>query len=84
MSGSVMRSRTLVAATGALAIAAFNIGYAVAAQPRMQAALAALENAKADLDAAIPDKGGHRVKAIALVNDAIAEVRAGIAAGAGK
>ena len=84
MSGSVVRSRTLVAVTFALAVAAFGIGYAVAAQPHMQAALAALENARGDLKAAIPDKGGHRVKAIALVDDAIAEVRAGIAVGGGK
>jgi hypothetical protein len=47
----------------------------------MEAALSSLEKAKAELDAAIPDKAGHRVKALALVNDAIAEVRAGIAAG---
>jgi hypothetical protein len=47
----------------------------------MKAALSALQTAKHELDDAIPDKAGHRVKAIALVNDAIAEVRAGIQAG---
>jgi hypothetical protein len=60
---------------------AFAAGYALAAQPHMQQALRALRNADADLQAALPDKAGHRVKAMQLVNDAIAEVQAGIAAG---
>ena len=44
----------------------------------MRAALGALETAKLQLEKATPDKGGHRVKAIALTNDAIAEVKLGI------
>lgn len=48
-------------------------------QPHMQAALAALQNAKAQLQVATADKGGHRVKAMALIDSAMAEVRAGIA-----
>ena len=47
-------------------------------QPRMKAALAALLVAKKNLKAATPDKGGHRVAALAHVNKAIAEVRKGI------
>lgn len=47
-------------------------------QPHMQAALRALRNARQQLDTAEPDKGGHRAKAIQLVNDAIGEVQAGI------
>jgi hypothetical protein len=47
-------------------------------QPHMQAALRALRNARQQLDSAEPDKGGHRVKAIQLVNDAIKEVEAGV------
>ena len=35
--------------------------------------------AKSELQRATADKGGHRVKAIGLVNSAIAEVNAGIA-----
>ena len=50
-------------------------------QPHMQAALTALENAKNDLNRATEDKGGHRAKALSLVNDAISEVRKGIDAG---
>lgn len=47
-------------------------------QPHMQHALHALENAKAQLEKAEHDKGGHRVKAIELINQAIGEVQAGI------
>ena len=48
-------------------------------QPFMQSARADLQTAKRELQAALPDKGGHRAKAIELVNSAIAEVNAGIA-----
>jgi hypothetical protein len=48
-------------------------------QPNMQAARSSLQTAKAELQKATPDKGGHRVNAIKLVNAAILEVNAGIA-----
>jgi hypothetical protein len=51
-------------------------------QPHMQAALDALRSARRNLDSAVADKGGHRVKAIGYVNSAIDEVEKGIAAGA--
>ncbi len=54
------------------------VGQAIADQPHMQAALDHLRAAKAELQAAEADKGGHRVKAIALTSDAIAEVERGI------
>ena len=47
-------------------------------QPKMRAALITLKKAKQQLEAATPDKGGHRVKAIEAVNTAIAETQAGI------
>jgi hypothetical protein len=50
-------------------------------QPHMQNALTALENAKDNLNKATSDKGGHRVKAIDYVKDAISEVKKGIDAG---
>jgi len=56
------------------------VGYAVGAQPHMEAALAALQNAKTELQLADRNKGGHRVKALEYVNSAIAETQAGIAA----
>lgn len=45
----------------------------------MKAARGDLQTAKSELQKATPDKGGHRVRAIALVNSAIAQVNAGIA-----
>jgi hypothetical protein len=62
--------------------ASFAAGLAIAAQPHMQNALRALRNSKAELEVALADKAGHRVKAIALVDQAIAELQAGIVAGA--
>lgn len=47
-------------------------------QPHMQAALDHLRSARGELNSAMADKGGHRVRAIAIVDDAIAEVQAGI------
>ncbi len=56
-------------------------GVALAYQSHMFAARSALNNALAQLQAAVPDKAGHRVNAINLVNQAIGEVNAGIQAG---
>lgn len=64
---------TLVVAAG------FVAGRATADQPHMHAALEHLRQARASLDKATPDKGGHREAAIKLVNDAIAQVEAGMA-----
>ena len=48
-------------------------------QPNMKAALSHLEKAEAALKRATDDKGGHRVKAIGLVNEAIEQTKKGIA-----
>ncbi|HWO03044.1 MAG TPA: hypothetical protein VNS63_27635 [Blastocatellia bacterium] len=48
-------------------------------QPHMQAAIEALRTAQRELQAASTDKGGHRAKALGLVNNAISEVEKGIA-----
>ena len=69
----------LAAAMLATSAAGFGAGVAQADQPHMQGALAELQAARAELNAAVPDKGGHRVNALNLVNQAIGEVRAGIA-----
>jgi hypothetical protein len=45
----------------------------------MQAALAALEQARAAVDAASPNKGGHREQALRLIQEAVGAVNAGIA-----
>ena len=48
-------------------------------QPHMESAAQLLKMAKEHLQLATTDKGGHRVKAISLVNDAIEQVQKGIA-----
>jgi len=50
-------------------------------QPHMQNALDDLRAARHQLEIAMQDKGGHRANAIGIVDNAINEVKAGIAAG---
>jgi len=70
---------TLIAGGLAAAMAsAFFIGQASADQPHMQAALDALRTAKAELNMATANKGGHRAKALSLVDEAIEQVQRGI------
>ncbi len=52
---------------------------AFAAQPNMVNALGSLQAARAELLKATPNKGGHRDRAISLVDQAIEQVREGIA-----
>jgi len=47
-------------------------------QPRMELALLSLQEARRSLDGAVHDKGGNRDKAIASVDKAIEDVKAGI------
>lgn len=47
-------------------------------QPEMNAALQHLQEAQKNLESASHDKGGHRVKAIGLIKQAISEVQQGI------
>ena len=61
-----------------LLLVAFVAGQLTAAQPQMQSALTNLRQAKRNLEAATNDKGGHRARALSLVNDAINEVEKGI------
>ncbi len=58
--------------------AGFLAGRVSADQPHMQAALDHLRGAKAELELADRDKGGHREAAVRLVNDAIVQVEKGI------
>jgi len=55
---------------------------AQAAQPDMAAALHDLQAARDMLAAAAHDKGGHRAKALGLVDAAIAQVKLGMVVGA--
>jgi hypothetical protein len=76
----VSRRRALAAiATSAGTIAIVGVQPSAAAdQPHMQAALNALKTAQRELGAATRDKGGHREKALKLIEDAMTEVQAGI------
>ena len=65
---------------GAAGLAAANL--AQGQQPHMRAALRALNNAKQQLQDAVPDKAGHREKAIGLISQAIEQTEQGIQAGA--
>lgn len=64
---------------GTAIAAGMGIGYAIGAQPHMAETITLLQSARAELAAATPNKGGHREKALGLIDQAIAEVRAGIA-----
>jgi hypothetical protein len=83
----VTRREVLAAAVPAAGVAAVLVGAGAAGayqkngnidQPHMGAALDALRTARKELDLAVADKGGHRAKAIGLVNNAIGEVEKGI------
>jgi hypothetical protein len=52
---------------------------AYANQPHMVSALETLRAARADLQQAVSNKGGHKERAIGLIDQAIEQVRAGIA-----
>lgn len=52
---------------------------AVAYQGNMEAALEQLRGARASLEQATPNKGGHREAAISLIDQAIVQVKEGIA-----
>jgi hypothetical protein len=63
---------------GIAVTSSLGIGYAIGAQPHMDATLALLQNARSELTAATPNKGGHRERALALIDQTIEQVREGI------
>jgi hypothetical protein len=69
----------LIAAAAIAAPAALASQSAAAFEPNMQNALSGLESAHDWLQRATPNKGGHRERALRLVEQAINEVRTGIA-----
>ncbi|MGH7103695.1 MAG: hypothetical protein ACREFJ_15000 [Acetobacteraceae bacterium] len=78
----ITRFRFALVVVGAVAGGMVAAGTAFAVQGHMVNARADLHTAYHQLSVALADKGGHRVKAMNLVEEAIAEVNAGIAAGA--
>jgi hypothetical protein len=63
---------------GAAIASSLGIGYAIGAQPHMGEAIALLQSARAELVKATPNKGGHRERALGLIDQAIGEVQAGM------
>lgn len=76
-------SSTRAILLGAAIAASVGIGYAIGAQPHMEASIGLLQSARDELQAATPNKGGHRERAMGLIDQAIGEVRAGMAFAAG-
>jgi hypothetical protein len=76
------KPRNALVLAGTLAPGMF-IGQAMAQQSHMLSALEDLRTARTELQRALPNKGGHREKAIDLVGQAIDETNTGIRVGRG-
>lgn len=76
----ILPSLRTAGACGVAALAAGLVSSALvrADQPNMQNALSQLQGAKASLQVAAHDKGGHRLRAIRLIDQAMVEVQLGI------
>lgn len=74
MRRSILRSLLVVS----LLALGFVAGHLSAAQPHMNSALKQLRGAKSQLNKASADKGGHRNRAIELVDQAIDQVERGM------
>jgi len=80
-----MRTKLTAAASALVVMAGLSLYSVVHAQnasmarqePHMSAALGHLEQAKAELEKATPNKGGHREKALQLVSQAMEQVKEG-------
>lgn len=59
-------------------VAVLSAGSVLADQGNMDAAIAHLREARAALERAVPNKGGHRERALSQVDAAIRECKAGI------
>ena len=68
---------------GAAIASSLGIGYAIGAQPHMAETIVILQSARAELVKATPNKGGHRERALGLIDQAIGEVQAGMNFAAG-
>ena len=74
----ITRRRTLQRTLPLIGLGGLAAGLATADQPHMQSALGHLRAARKSLEEATPDKGGHRNKAVQLVDNAIQQVEMGI------
>jgi len=64
---------------GVVCATSMGVGYAIGAQPHMEATVGLLQSARDELAQATPNKGGHRERALGLIDQAIGQVREGIA-----
>jgi len=71
----------MIAIATVSAVTGLGTGYALASQPDMEGALAALQDAQSYLDRVHQNKAGHADKARHLVAAAIEQVQEGIAFG---
>lgn len=67
-----------VAGAGAATLLAASSGSALAYQGNMERALGELQDALQSLREATADKGGHKARAVNLIQQAMSEVQAGI------
>jgi len=74
----MMKKKLLSMVVFVFLIAGISVSAWAEKQPHMKSALEGLRKAKAQLEKAEPDKGGHRVAAIKLIDQAIDEVKAGM------
>ena len=77
---TIFRCQILTVAFAAVSL----IQTARADQGHMERALNALYRARYELSQASHDKGGHRVNAIQIINQAIQQIKRGIAVGASR
>jgi hypothetical protein len=75
---STARRFSALLALAATLVCGFAAGRLLGDQPHMHTALEHLRAAKQQLEVADADKGGHRVKALRLVEEAIGQVEHGI------
>jgi hypothetical protein len=75
---TVLKGIAITAAFSTTLATGIFIGTAQADQPAMWSALHSLVDARTQLQSASGDKGGHRARALYLVNEAIEQVHQGI------
>ena len=75
---AIDRRKLIVTVTAGAALAGTASSDALAYQGNMERALSSLFNALASLRESTPNKGGHRVNAMRLIEQAISETQAGI------
>ena len=78
MSKISRRDLAALAATGAVAALAVSATAAEARQPNMERAIDRLREARRALQDAPPNKGGHKERAMELIDRAIEQVKEGI------